>query len=161
VNDPNIEKPNVTDFELVLDHAWKWFEYHASQRMLMLRFYLTVIIAIGGGVGFLHHDRETTLEGILSVFGAVVSYSFVRLDRRVSDLIKLGEAALMKEQDRLSQSSGNTAIRISAAADALSGRFPYTYGQNFRLIFWIACACFIVVAIASFCPFARWLLQPH
>jgi len=79
---------------VALDHAWRWFEYHANQRMTMIRFYLIVSGAIASGAGYLWISKEYLLSAILSAFGTIASLCFMRLDKRVSGLVKLGEDAI-------------------------------------------------------------------
>jgi hypothetical protein len=71
-----------------LDHAWDWFKYHAEQRMMMLRFAITVIGGVGAGIGFFLKDGTYIFSLLLSVFGGVVAFTAIKLDRRTSDLGK-------------------------------------------------------------------------
>src|SRR5689334_15394082 len=111
-------------------HAWDWFVYHANQRMTMIRFYLTVAAAIGGGVGYLLIAHEYFLSAVLSLFGAMASICFLRLDRRVSVLVKLGEEALKTQQLKLAATLGAKEFEICARADEVrmvSGKRHFAY----------------------------------
>ena len=100
-----------------LDHAWNWFEYHANQRMMMIRFYLVVAGAIATGAGYLLLQKQYFLSGSLSIYGALISYCFLRLDTRVKGLVKLGEDALKGEQKKFADSLSLPAFEICKHAD--------------------------------------------
>src|ERR1019366_1473384 len=84
-----------------LDHAWNWFKFHASQRVAMVRFYLVALGAVAAGIGVLQEQERHVLCASLSLFGSVMSFCFLRIDRRTGILVKLGEQALSSEQARL------------------------------------------------------------
>jgi hypothetical protein len=137
--------------ELALGHAWNWFEYHATQRMTMLRFYLMAAGGVAAGVGVLLAANENFLAAIVSMVGMLTSFSFKRLDKRVSDLVKFGEDALKSEQLKMSTELKSQAWQICELAGVIprGARF-YTYGQNFRFLFGILMASFALTALMSF-----------
>lgn len=135
-----------------LDHAWNWFQYHAEQRMTMIRFYLTIAAAIGAGIGYLATKDQPLLSCLLSGFGAAASICFMRLDNRVSNLVKLGENALKTQQAIMSQKLQKKEFQICHLADDVrrsdkTRRFvyPYTYGENFRFLFSAAVVIFAII----------------
>ena len=139
-----------------LDHAWAWFEFHAAQRMTMVRFYLIAAGGIAAGIGYLWTSNQYLLCAFLSTFGAVTSFCFMKLDKRVSDLVKLGEAALKSQQAEIAKVLTHNEFEICRRGDELqnaSGNrrypYPYTYGENFRLLFGLAILAFSVLAIVS------------
>src|SRR5471030_2120504 len=100
MSDPGTENKAID--ELALDHAWKWFEYHATQRMTMIRFYVVAAGGIAAGTGILlTTSHENLLAGLLSIIGVLTSLAFKRLDKRVSDLVRVGEDALKPEQAKM------------------------------------------------------------
>jgi hypothetical protein len=134
--------------KLALDHAWDWFEYHATQRMTMIRFYLIAIGGIGAGIGALLSAHENLLASTLSIVGFATSYCFKQLDKRVADLVKIGENALKPEQLKMSTALGSSAFEICRMADeGSSGKCLYTYGQNFRFLFGMVMMVFALAAI--------------
>jgi hypothetical protein len=148
--------------ELALEHAWKWFEYHASQRMTMIRFYLTVAGAIATGAGYLWVAKEYMVSAILCTFGVIASLSFMRLDKRVSNLIKLGEDSLKVIQKRFSDALGAPPFEICHLADdnKIGGKrkfaYPYSYGENFRLLFVLATITFFVMLLLNLSKLPAW-----
>lgn len=140
-----------------LDHAWQWFEYHADQRMTMVRFYIIIVGAIATGIGYLWQAQYFLAAASLGSIGTIIAIVFARLDARVSDLVKLGEAALADQQRHLSQHFGSSAYEICKAADDL--RFPngcrrkfwpYTYGESIRLLVSLSALAFAIVAFSGF-----------
>jgi hypothetical protein len=64
-----------------LDHAWNWWKYHADQRIAMVRFYLVALGAIAAGIGVLQQQERHVLCALLSLFGALSVFCFLRVDR--------------------------------------------------------------------------------
>jgi hypothetical protein len=136
---------------VAIDHAWKWFEYHATQRMTMLRFYLIAAGGIGAGVGVLLAANESFLAGAISVIGMLTSYSFKQLDRRVSDLVKIGEDALNSEQQKMSAELNSKVWKICKRGGVRRrGACLYTYGENLRFLFNVLTISFFLMALLSF-----------
>jgi hypothetical protein len=139
-----------------LDHAWHWFEYHANQRMTMIRFYIIVAGAIATGIGYLWQAEYYFLVSILSLFGTVTSFAFIRLDKRVSDLVHIGEAALKVTQKELATALGsadmNICVHANANRNANNSRrqfWPYTYSENIQLIIAFCMSAFAIACLAG------------
>ncbi len=138
--------------ELALEHAWKWFEYHANQRMTMIRFYLTAAGGLAAGFGFLLSAHENIMSAFISIIGVFTSISFKNLDRRVSDLVKIGEEALKPQQSRFGRELKLAAFEICRiAGEKPKEAYFYTYGQNFRLLFNVLIVGFAMAAIVGLC----------
>jgi hypothetical protein len=117
-----------------LDHAWNWFKYHAEQRIAMFKFYIVVVGAVAVGLGSLLEKKELLLGATLSIFLAIISFCFLRIDQRTSDLIKLGERALLSEQKRLAIMTQNDDFNICLFAERKSGVWPQSYGQSVKVL---------------------------
>ena len=134
------------------EHAWNWFKYHAEQRLAMIRFAVLILGAIAAGAAYLHKDKEYLFSSIICIFEIVITYCFLRLDLRTSDLIKLGENALIEKEDQMATDTGSQAITIFRRTDELrESRHakwynPYTYKQNFRLMFAGAIVLYLLAA---------------
>lgn len=80
---------------LKFNYAWKWFEYHASQRLIAFRFYLIII----GASGWLFLGKNTmglTYPNNL-FFGlalSIISLFFFLLEVRNNRLVNCGRKAL-------------------------------------------------------------------
>ena len=151
--DTGKDRANDDAASAALTHAWDWFEFHANQRLTMIRFYLTVAGAIGTGAGYAFIQHEYFLSALMCTLGTVASLCFMRLDKRVSDLVKIGERALAIQQEALAKELDAPALRICEAANKMvddDGRpfnFPYSYKQNFTVLF-------LMAAIIFFCLLA-------
>lgn len=151
-----VETPSQDLNHASFEHAWKWFEYHANQRMTMIRFYLIVEGAVAAGIGFVWIHHEFFFSSLLSAFGVLASLCFLRLDRRVAHLVKFGEAALKERQRQIALATENPHFEICKMADesrAQDGRrrflYPYTYGENIRLLLGSAMLAFTIALVAS------------
>lgn len=136
------------------EHAWKWFEYHATQRMTTIRFYLIIAGAIATGVGYLWSSHYYSFATVLSTFGIVASISFRRLDLRVSHLVKLGEAALKQQQNKMAAILRQPDLEICERADQMNagcgGRnfvYPYSYSENISLLFGSSILAFSIACL--------------
>ena len=82
--------------EALRDQAWKYFQQHASQRLITLNIYLIVGVALST-VTVTSFQRDFGLPIIrvpAGVLLSLLSLIFLRLDRRNRHLIRLAEAAL-------------------------------------------------------------------
>lgn len=123
------------------EYAWSWFEYHASQRQTVFRFFLLLAGAITGGyLTFIKDSGHSHLAPWFGLLLVVLSLLFWRLDVRSRDLINFAEIYLRREEDRLSNFVGQE-IRISSNAHETTKHvspifcYAYTFRQVYRLIF--------------------------
>jgi hypothetical protein len=100
VADPRSELPDPPSElqKLEFDYAWKWFNFHADQRIKMFNFMLIVFgifaTAIVTALDKPRLSREITVG--LCVIAGVLALIFSRLDRRNRDLLWLGEDVLVE-----------------------------------------------------------------
>src|SRR5271166_5133933 len=77
------------------DHAWRYFEMHAGQRMSLFNFYLVLSGLVIAGMAGIYVNKFAPLVGAaVSVTLIVVALVFWKLDQRVSFLMKRAEIAL-------------------------------------------------------------------
>ena len=82
--------------KLQFDYAWKWFSFHADQRVKMFNYMLLVFGVFAAGiVNALDKHIPNKVTTILCFFAALLALIFARLDRRNRDLVWLGEDVLM------------------------------------------------------------------
>ena len=92
----NIEMQHSTTFTAqdALDHSWKWFALHASQRMQLINyFFITVAFLSAAYATGLEADKPVVSAGV-AVLGIVMSIGFQLIDLRTRELIRVGERAL-------------------------------------------------------------------
>ena len=84
------------DQKELLDYAWKWFEYHATQRLIAFRFFLVFlgILIIGYNNGI--ESGNLVLASFVAGAGALVSFAFLMLEVRNERLVDVGRNALRK-----------------------------------------------------------------
>lgn len=137
-----------------LDHAWRYFELHAQQRISVFNFYLAIsgLVAAGIGVSLQEGGRFAFVATLLGVFLAFVSFIFWKLDARVSFLIKRAESAL-SELERLSGIEHATLFFKSEEHDSSiqRGLFSlWTYGRCFRSSFAVVGVLAVIFAVLPF-----------
>ena len=83
------------------EYAWKWFEFHARQRMTMLNFFLIVVGVVFAAYGTLLGVRARSPDAvafstivILLGFGVVAPILFFLFDLRNRTLVHLAEEVL-------------------------------------------------------------------
>lgn len=146
---------NNFNSEQLVEHAWKYFILHSTQRMTLFNYFLFIMAALGAGIGaILQASDKLEYTGIyLSFLVVIVSIIFWKLDQRTSFLIKRSENVLIDLEAR----SGN-GIEIfrneeNNMLDENSNRFLFnkiiTYGKIFRFTFFIT-GTVGVIGIAMF-----------
>jgi hypothetical protein len=125
-----------------LDHAWQWFEYHATQRVSMMRFSISVLGGVAAAAGWLHQSEAHILAVGIAILGIIFSWCFHRIDCRESALVKLGERALIAEQARLATQAGCGDFNICVAADKTAGATG-SYSQILRIIHYSVAVAFL------------------
>jgi hypothetical protein len=115
-----------------LDHAWRYFELHAGQRMASFNFFIVVgsLILTGFG-GCLATPELKPLGVFLGATLSLTSLVFFFLDARTSFLIKHAEAAMVHLE--AAAPIGGRLVTSEQAVTAKS-RMP-TYGFCFRTTF--------------------------
>jgi hypothetical protein len=79
-----------------LDFAWKWFVYHADQRMKMFNFMLVVFGVLSTAiVTAISNKISPFVEIVLCFMSSVLAVAFYLLDRRNYKLVELGRDALV------------------------------------------------------------------
>lgn len=88
--------------ELIRGHAWRYFEYHANQRILLFRFFILFISLTSGGAVFFLKEYPTcgkvdeVCGVILSIVILLVIVVFYYLDKRNRNLVHLAESGLQQ-----------------------------------------------------------------
>jgi hypothetical protein len=77
----------------MMDHAWRYFELHASQRMSLFNFFLvlTRLVATGVATGLQGPPPFQLAGASLGFSWQSASFVFAKLDQRVSFLVKESE----------------------------------------------------------------------
>ncbi|HBP5007864.1 TPA: hypothetical protein ACP31A_003218 [Pseudomonas aeruginosa] len=120
-----------------IDHAWRYFELHAQQRMTVFNFYLAISGIVSAGIGACLQGgaKMTILASILGGFLSLVSFLFWKLDQRVSEMIKRAESALRVVENDYALPVAALFNRDSKASSAKGLFSVWTYGRCFRVAF--------------------------
>jgi hypothetical protein len=79
------------------------------------------------------------------------------MDRRVRDLVKIGEDALSVKQAKVADKFG-PAFALCLRSKNARGPYPYTYGETFRLLFFGAMLVFF--GLTGFGIYKGWAASP-
>lgn len=96
--------------QLQLDYAWKWFEFHATQRTTMSNYFLIIVGLLATAYIALLEKGLWYLAAPLGVLGLVTAIAFICLDCRNRELLGFGEDILRHlEKDFLfTEASGSS-----------------------------------------------------
>lgn len=123
------------------EHAWKYFEIHANQRMVIFNYFLVVSGAIAAGLAATLQGttRFAALGIALGGLLVLVAFVFWKLDQRVSFLIKRAESALCETEAVFPVAATQLFFAepeaTKAAAAGPCWQRHWTYGRAFRFVF--------------------------
>ncbi|MGL4573889.1 MAG: hypothetical protein ACRCV9_03780, partial [Burkholderiaceae bacterium] len=124
------------------EHAWKYFELHANQRLAIFNFFLVLSGALAAGMAatLQGSQRFSSLGIALGVLLAFVSFLFWKLDQRVSFLIKHAEAALSEVEVLFPDADARVFLQepsktVAAKQKSSVWTRHWTYGRVFRVLF--------------------------
>ena len=138
--------------ERSIEHAWKYFELHAQQRMTVFNFFLAIagLIAAGIGVGLQAGAKFSGLVSLLGCFLSLVSLIFWKLDQRVSAMIKLAEETLVYLEGQSVEPEAAIFTKERNAQKGNGFTAVWTYGRCFRFSFFAVGIVGLVFAVASY-----------
>ena len=128
----------------ILDHAWKYFQIHADQRIKTFHFYLIICALISGALTAILEDASDLRIGIpLALLLPFLSFVFWKLDHRNKQLIAHAEQALRYIENEFSitgHDGNHILLKIfnceNRATSKLKIRsFCFTYSTCFHLVF--------------------------
>lgn len=148
------------NFEKSLEHAWKYFELHANQRITIFNYFLIISGALSAGLAttLQGSQRFSSLGVVLGVLLVVVSFVFWKLDQRVSYLIKHAETVIGEIEHNFPDQISQVFILESVKAkDFLTKESwwsrHWTYGSAFRFVFGVMAVFGAAGSILSFLKF--------
>jgi len=95
--------------------AWEYFKYHAEQRIVLFRYYLTLITALSAGYIFLLQDYRLIYLGGACLAGflmLVLSNKFLMLDKRNIELIQYSKNAIFLTESTLIADDSTSKLAI-------------------------------------------------
>jgi hypothetical protein len=125
------EQPNKE--ALGLKYGFKWFEYHAGQRMETFHYYLVIYSGLAAAVSFLLKEKIHAGSLLISSLMILMSILFWQLDVRNRQLIKIGEN-IISTNWLASEMDGNlNPIHLSDLKQSKGLRFRQMFGAVFAL----------------------------
>src|SRR5580700_7057577 len=139
--------PNPEQSEkIAFDYAWNYFSLHAGQRMQSVNFFLVAAsFLVGAYVAAMGGNRPGLAAGISTV-GAISSFVFFRIERRVRGLLHAAEAALSPIEARIASETANPALRILEQAEKTAPD-AWKYSKVFRILYFVIGVAFFAGAI--------------
>ena len=80
--------------KLQFDYAWKWFESHQKQRMVMFYYYCIIVGVLANALVFSYKEDLSTIKIPIGIMGCVTSFAFFFFDKRNRDLTTEAENIL-------------------------------------------------------------------
>lgn len=133
----------MTSTLVPIEHAWRYFELHANQRIAVFNYFLFLsgALATGLAASLQGSQKFSSLGIVLGTLLTVTSFIFWKLDQRVSFLIKHAESALSvaersipDERFRLFHSEPTTRGLVISQQNFWTCQ--WSYGASFRAVFW-------------------------
>jgi hypothetical protein len=124
------------------EHAWKYFELHAHQRIAVFNFFLVLSGALAAGIAatLQGSQRFSSLGVALGVLLALVSFLFWKLDQRVAFLVKHAEVALTQIEGFFPDAEAQLFVHEPSKTTAAKQQSSvwsrqWSYGRVFRFLF--------------------------
>jgi hypothetical protein len=143
----------------MLEHAWRYFDLHAGQRISLFNFSLVVEGTMGAGLAAcLLGSALLNASGVaLGALMGFVSFIFWKLDQRTSFLIKHAEDAMGQIEETLPIAAARIVSReASLSAQRTGSGSMWTYSEVLRLGFLVMGAVGGSGALVCL-----WLLRAH
>jgi hypothetical protein len=122
----------VGSTEKAREHAWRYFDLHAQQRITVFNYFIIFAGLILAGLASTLQRGEYAVFGVLfGVLLALLSFVFWQLDRRAAFLVKHAECAL-EELERALPAEAQLFRKEPTASKPI---WLWTYGRSFRFIF--------------------------
>jgi hypothetical protein len=125
----------------ILDHAWKYFTVHASQRLLLFNVFVVSSGAVVAGLAACL-QKSGFFPALGSGLGCLLvlnAFVFWKLDQRTSFLVKHAEEALTEIERTFQKPTAQLFYREplrTAAGEKDNGLIRmWTYGRVFRFVF--------------------------
>jgi hypothetical protein len=144
----------TTHVNLRFEYAWRWFSFHAKQRISMFNFFLIGIGILANAYVFLVMGDINEAAGTLAIIGALASAVFVLLDRRNHQLVHIGERLLkeLENNDLFIDTTQASTQGGSLQREQVLGEPPFFLKHWFLIEGFqvMACVCFIIAAAYAF-----------
>jgi len=87
--------------KLQFDYAWKWFESHQKQRMVMFYYYCIIVGILANALVASYKESYSNIRVPIGIMGVITSLAFFFLDIRNRRMATAGENVLEKLENEL------------------------------------------------------------
>jgi hypothetical protein len=87
--------------KLQFDYAWKWFESHQRQRMIMFYYYCIIVGVLANALVYSYKEDLSTIKIPIGIMGFFTSIAFLFFDIRNRGMAKVGEDILEKLENEV------------------------------------------------------------
>lgn len=138
------------------DHAWRYFDLHAGQRLTMFNYFTVLAGLTLAGIGAtLQAAPSFSMIGILlGLLLALLSFVFWKIDQRVAFMVKHAESAHEFAERKLLPPEmrifcGEPGAHATAVRSSQLHQRPWTFGKSLRFTFGAMAVIGIAAAILS------------
>jgi hypothetical protein len=87
--------------KLQFDYAWKWFESHQRQRMIMFYYYCIIVGVLANALVASYEGSYSSLRIPIGIMGTFTSFAFFFFEKRNRSLCKVAENILEKLENEV------------------------------------------------------------
>ena len=119
---------------LLIEHAWKYFQLHATQRIAVFNFFVVSSgLTFAGLATVLQAQDARALLGVpVGALMMLMAFVFWKLDQRVAFLVKHAEAAMVEAEKVALPPAGR--LFANAEVRGVADRH-WSFGRSFRVFF--------------------------
>lgn len=122
-----------SSIEKELDYGFRWFEYHAQQRITTFNLYTLVYSGLAAATAYFLKEGVHAGSIILSILMILVNVLFWQLDVRSRQLIDIGEKIISSAWTKNGLDSSLNPVELAAARQTEGIRFKHLFGAVFSL----------------------------
>jgi divalent metal cation (Fe/Co/Zn/Cd) transporter len=140
-----LDTRDASDFKLkdVLDHAWGYFQVHASQRMQLVNYFFLAVAFLSTAYATGLNGNRPEVSAAVALTGAILSIGFHRIDVRTRELVDIAEDALLEVEQIMQRQTGVESIALIEQAKKTPERFK-SYSSIIEVLHYVTCTAFLV-----------------
>src|SRR3954452_19626507 len=119
----------TTESEKALDYGYRWFEYHAQQRISAFNMYIIVYSGVCAATSYFIKEKMQAGPIVLSVVMMLLSLLFWQLDVRGRQLVGIGERIISESWREAGLSSSLNPVTLANAPHSEGLRFKQLFGS--------------------------------
>lgn len=119
--------------EMTLEYGFRWFEFHAQQRVTTFNFYLVIYSGLVAAVSFLVKEKILLGSILASLLMIGMSVLFWQLDVRNRQLIDIGESILSNSWQTAGLSEALNPVSLSKVKQSTGFRYKELFGAVFTM----------------------------